>query len=306
MKYVIFSLTIFSSLFAISQHANFNTQKNWSLNKKEILFGIGATQFTGDVGGSDGIGKDYSLRDLDLRATRFSGLIGFRYRFAPMWSTTTVLNFGMLAGDDAYTEDIVRKSRNLHFRSWVVELNQRIEFIVYSNEGFVSSKNNSKARNKNERVYLFSGIGINYFYSQARYNNEWVGLRELKTEGQGIAGGPSEYLPITATIPMGIGFRTALGRMWSIGIEASYVKTFSDYIDDVHGVYYDPANLGSPAAQYLSNPAQVNAEWFNPGSKRGDSQNDSYYYLNFVVSKNITYKDNKRNSGGIIKGRYKF
>jgi hypothetical protein len=94
--------------------------------------------------------------------------------------------------------------------------------------------------------------------------------------------------------------------MWSIGIEASYVKTFSDYIDDVHGVYYDPSNLSSSAAQHLSNPAQVNSAWFNPGSKRGDSQNDSYYYLNFVVSKNITYKDNKRNSGGIIKGRYKF
>lgn len=306
MKYVIFSIAIFSSIFSFSQHMNFNTQKNWSLNKKEILFGLGATQFSGDLGGGEGIGRDYSLRDLDLRSTRISGLIGFRYRFAPMWATTTVLNIGMLAGDDAYSDDIIRKSRNLHFRSWLVELNQRIEFILYSNEGYVSSRSVSKARNKNERIYLFSGIGINYFYSQAKYNNEWVGLRDLKTEGQGLNGGPAEYLPISATIPLGIGFRTAIGRMWTIGIEASYVITFTDYMDDVHGVYYDPANLSSPAAQYLSNPSQMNSAWFNPGSQRGDSQNDAYYYLNFVVSKNITYKGPNKISGGIIKGRYKF
>ena len=53
-----------SSLFA--QHTNFNTQRNWSLNKKEILFGLGATQFTGDLGGRNQIGKDYSLADIDL------------------------------------------------------------------------------------------------------------------------------------------------------------------------------------------------------------------------------------------------
>ena len=306
MKHVIITLSILSSIFVFSQHTNFNTQKNWSLNKKEILFGIGATQFTGDVGGQDGIGKDFSLRDLDIRATRISGLIGFRYRFAPMWATTTVLNFGMLAGDDAYTNDLVRNSRNLHFRSWIVELNQRIEFIIFSNEGFVSSRNLSSARNKNERLYLFTGVGLNYFHSQANYNNEWIGLRALKTEGQGLAGGPSEYLPITATIPFGFGYRTAIGRMWTIGLEASYIKTFSDYIDDVHGVYVDPSKLNSPEAQYLSNPAKANASWFNPGSQRGDSQNDSYYYLNIVLTKHITYKGSNKINRGIIKGRYKF
>lgn len=38
---------------AFAQHTNFNSQKNWSLNKKEIFFGLGATQFLGDLGGQD-------------------------------------------------------------------------------------------------------------------------------------------------------------------------------------------------------------------------------------------------------------
>ena len=39
------------------QHANFNSQKNWSLQKHELQIGVGATQFLGDLGGSANIGK---------------------------------------------------------------------------------------------------------------------------------------------------------------------------------------------------------------------------------------------------------
>jgi hypothetical protein len=278
----------------------------FSLNKKELIFGLGATQFIGDVGGANSVGSDYSVKDLDFRATRFSGVIGYRYRFAPMLATTSVLNFGMLAGDDAYTKDLVRNSRNLHFRSFVVEFNQRIELILFSSEGFVSSRYKRKSRIKNERIYLFTGVGVNFFHSQAKYNDKWVGLRDLKTEGQGLEGGAKVYQPFTATIPFGIGIRKSIARMWTIGIEASYVKTFTDYIDDVSTVYYDPAKLGSIEAQILSNPAVQNASWFNVGSQRGDSQKDSYYYLNFVVTKNLTYSDYKRKTGRNINGRYKF
>ncbi len=60
---------------AFGQHTNFNTQRNWSLNKKEIMFGGGATQFLGDLGGRDQVGKDYSLADLDLPSTSWNGMV---------------------------------------------------------------------------------------------------------------------------------------------------------------------------------------------------------------------------------------
>ncbi len=325
------SLTLLLSTTAIfAQHTNFNTQRNWSLNKKEILFGIGATQFLGDLGGRDMIGKDYSLVDLDLPSTHIGGMIGYRFRFHPYWATSSTINVGMLRGNDALTNEIIRNSRNLHFRSIVVEFQQRIECIILANEKFGARYNISghskRMRNKNDQVYLFTGIGVSYFNPKAKYNGDWVALRPLNTEGQGsgetftiyTADGnkeytaPSRYAPVTATIPFGIGMRTGIGRMWRIGIEATYVKTFSDYIDDVSGYYADPAviaaNSSDPsAAVYLANPAAANTNWFAAGQQRGDSQKDAYFYLNVVVTRNITYKDYARQRRmNKWRGRYKF
>ena len=311
MRISIVVITLLFSTLTFAQHTNFNTQRNWSLNKKELVFGFGATQFTGDLGGRDNIGKDFSLVDIDFPATGFGGMIGFRYRFHPYWATSTNFNVSMIRGNDAFTNELIRESRNLSFRSMVIELSQRIECIVFANEKFgqrYSLPGHSGARNHNEQIYLFTGIGINYFNPKAQYQGSWVALDPLNTEGQGLAGGAKETLPISATIPMGIGFRFGVGRMWRFGIEATYVKTFTDYMDDVSTNYYDPSLLGSPAAQYLSNPAIDNTTWFAPGQQRGQAQKDAYYYLNIVVQKNITYKDyvQKRRSYHWGRNRYKF
>ncbi len=277
-----------------AQTTTFNTQRNWSLNKKEILFGVGVTQFTGDLGGRDRIGKDYSLVDLDLPSTGVGGMIGYRYRFHPFWATTTTFNIGQLRGNDAFTNEIVRESRNLHFRSIIIELQQRLEFVFFSNEQFGSRYRIRTAKgfkNHNEQVYLIGGVGVSYFNPKAKYNGRWVALDPLNTEGQGLVGGARETLPITMTIPMGLGVRFGVGRQWRFAVEGTFIKTFSDYIDDVHGVYFDPKKLSSPAAAYLSNPAKENSSWFAPGQMRGQPQNDAYYYLNLVVMRNVTYKD---------------
>ena len=292
-------LLLATTTLSYAQHTNFNTQSNWALNKKEVMIGFGATQFTGDLGGKNQIGTDYSLKDIDWPSTGLGGMIGYRFRFHPYWATTTSLNIGMVRGNDALTGEIVRESRNLHFRSMVFELQQRIEVIILANEKFGHrygfGGHSKKMKNHNEQVYLFTGAGVSYFNPKANLNGSWVALRPLKTEGQGLDGGPSEVLGFTATIPFGIGARMGIGRMWRIGIEATYVKTFSDYIDDVSGTYYDrdilAAQVGEDAA-FLSNPAQQNTAWFATDQQRGDSkQNDAYYYINLVVARNITYKD---------------
>lgn len=306
-----------STTLAYAQHTNFNTQSNWALNKKEVMLGFGATQFTGDLGGRNQIGTDFSLVDIDWPSTSLGGMLGYRFRFHPYWATTTSLNIGMVRGDDALTSELVRESRNLHFRSMIFEIQQRIEVIVLANEKFGHryglAGHSKKMKNHNEQLYLFTGVGASYFNPKARYNGEWVALRPLKTEGQGMTGGPSEVLGVTATIPFGIGARMGIGRMWRIGLEATYVKTFTDYIDDVSGVYYDPAILaaggGEQAQQaaYFSNPAQNNTAWFSPGQQRGDDNLDAYYYVNIFVARNITYKDYaKSRRMHRWNGRYKF
>lgn len=307
-------LLLLCTTTVLAQHTNFNTQRNWSLNKKEIMFGFGGTQFLGDLGGRNQIGKDYSLADLDLPSTSLGGMIGFRYRFHPYWATTSSLNVGLLKGNDALTDEIVRESRNLHFKSIVVEFHQRIEVILLANEKFGNryalSGHRTKAKNHNEQLYLFTGVGISYFNPKAEFNGDWVELRPLSTEGQGLIDGIAKTSPVTATIPFGIGFRWGLSRMWRMGIEATYVKTFSDYIDDVHGVYYDQsllaAQVGAEAA-YLSNPATQNTNWFGTGQQRGDKQKDAYFYLNMTFARNLTYKNYAQQRKMYKwKGRYKF
>ncbi|OFZ58566.1 MAG: hypothetical protein A3D92_19385 [Bacteroidetes bacterium RIFCSPHIGHO2_02_FULL_44_7] len=278
------------------------------------MFGVGATQFLGDLGGRDQIGKDYSLVDMDWPSTGFGGMIGYRYRFHPYWATTTSLNIGLLRGNDALTDEIIRQSRNLHFRSIVVELSQRLEVIILANEKFGHryglSRHSKKMKDHNEQLYLFGGIGINYFNPKAQYQGSWTALRPLSTEGQGLPDGPKKALPVTATVPVGIGFRWGLNRMWRMGVEATYVKTFSDYIDDVSTTYYDPTILAAekgPEAAYLSNPSQQNTTWFGAGQQRGDAQKDAYFYVNFVFARNLTYKDYaKQRKQARWKGKYKF
>ncbi len=290
-------LTVLIATSSLAQNSNFNTQRNWSLNKKELLFGIGATQFLGDLGGRNRVGTDYSLSDIDFPSTGIGGMIGFRYRFHPYYATTTSLNVGLVRGSDANTNEIIRESRNLQFRSLIVELSQRFEVILLANEKFgrrYNIRGLKGFRDHNEQLYLFGGIGVAYYNPKAPYQGSWVALRPLHTEGQGLAGGPDEYSKFTATIPLGIGFRMGLTRMWRIGLELTYVKTFTDYIDDVSGTYYDPSVLAAKygeQAAYLSNPSDKNQQWFTAGQQRGDKNLDAYFYANIVVVRNITYKN---------------
>jgi hypothetical protein len=313
---VLFSLSVTLSLFA--QHTNFNSQRNWSLNKKEFTFGFGGTNFLGDLGGRSQIGTDYSIADLDFPATSLGAQIGYRFRFRPRWATSTLINAGLLRGSDANTNELIRRSRNLSFRAPFISVSQRIEWLFYTYEQFGARyrvPGLRAKRDRNNQFYFFGGIGLAYFNPQGYVsgNDEWVNLRPLNTEGQGMAGGPEPYKPFTAIVPFGFGMRTGIDKVWRIGLELSYIKTFTDYMDDVSTVYYDPAKLekvnGADAA-YFSNPSYVNQQWFNPGSKRGDKNLDSYLLVNIVFQKNLTYKPTNYKFSRKPKfrgqGRYKF
>jgi hypothetical protein len=291
----IFSIVVFSFfLVAIhAQHANFNTQRNWSLNKKELQIGIGATQFNGDLGGAEGIGRDYSLKDIDWPSTGVAFWLGYRQRFHPYFATTSSLCVFNLKGDDALSEDPSRFNRNLHFRSLAIEIQQRLEFIFAAKEDFGSTFNlpgHYSKKNRSQQYYVFGGIGLCYFNPKARdADGNWTSLRPLRTENQEKA-----YLPLTLTMPFGVGFRMGISRMWRVGIELSYVKTFTDYMDDVSTVYADPNDINfspDPDAAYFANPVENNPA-YAPGEKRGDpNQKDAYYHMNIVVTRNLTYKD---------------
>jgi len=311
MKYSLVILLLATALLSYSQMpSNFNSSRNWSMNKKEIFFSFGASQFLGDLGGRDRIGTTKSPADIDWNMTRGGFGFGYRYRFHPMWAWSTQLYGGIVKGDDANTNEIVRRSRNLSFRSPIIEFSQRIEAIVYANER-VGARYRIKGlkgfKSTSEVLYLFTGVSGVWFNPKMEINGQWTALQPLGTEGQGLPGGADEYRRVTVAIPFGVGFKMGIGRFWRIGIEVIYNKTFTDYMDDVSTTYFDPNALGSAEAAYASNPSIENQSWFAPGQQRGNANDkDAYLLTNFVLTRNITYP--KPRGGSRIKwsGRTKF
>ena len=307
LKKIIF-LTLFvliNSTELLGQFAShFNTNSNWEANRREIFLAVGATQFMGDLGGRDRIGTQKSIIDWDWAAVRMGAGLGYRYRFKPKWATTTKLYFGYVSGDDAHTNEIIRNSRNLSFRSPLLELSQRIEFNIYTHERIgarYSIPGLKGMKSKAEFIYIYTGIGGFFFNPQMNIEGRWTNLHPLRTEGQGLPDGPDEYKRISISIPFGIGFKVSIGQFWRIGLEMDYHLTFTDYLDDVSTDYYNPqvlaSNFGNDAG-YASNPAKQNHSWFAPGQQRGNpDDNDAFFYANIVFTRNISYSKPKSFSG---------
>lgn len=284
------------------QPTHFTTSDYWKHQRKEFIFGVGATNFLGDLGGLNRIGTDYSPVDLEWVVTRPSGHIGYRYRLRPWLVTKTILQYGILKGDDALTNEPSRHYRNLSVRTHLIELSQHLEFIVYNNEHFgkrYKIHGLKGMRNKNTLVYLFSGVTVFTWLPQGRGDGGWTFLRGLNTEGQGLPGGPNDYGYVSMGIPFGAGCKIGIDALWRVTFELSYTKTFTDYLDDVSGVYYDNAAIesayGSTAAYFADPSSGEFATWTDPGEMRGDQkQKDAYFFLNVTFCRNITYKRSKR------------
>ena len=78
----IFSCGIGAPVFLQSTH--FTKSDHWRLQRKEIIFGTGASNFLGDLGGRNQVGTD-GLMDFEYKATRYAVALGYRYQFARDW-----------------------------------------------------------------------------------------------------------------------------------------------------------------------------------------------------------------------------
>lgn len=283
----------------------FRQSSYWKTHRREVSGGLGISNFLGELGGRNQIGSPF-VWDLEFSQTRPAASLAYRYFLKRQLAVRGTFTYGILAGHDNLTTEPFRMNRNLHFRSDVLELSACMEVHFYREElGHVYDLRGVKGT-KSSRVgfYLFGGIGGFYFEPKAQFNNAWVNLRPLGTEGQGLPGGAEEYNNIQVCIPMGFGVRRALNRNWSYGLELQYTKTFTDYIDDVSTNYYDNAVLlqeRGPMTAYMADPSLGVGELYehglNPtatGQQRGDETDlDAYLFLKFQVHYKI-YKHRQK------------
>ena len=71
----------------------------------ELTFGVGATNFLGELGGANRIGSGkFSYRDFDFPSIKPMINIGYRFQWHKNWAVRTELNAGFIGGNDKYTK----------------------------------------------------------------------------------------------------------------------------------------------------------------------------------------------------------
>ncbi len=199
------------------------------------------------------------------------------------------LNYGLIGASDAHSSNDFEKNRNLSFKSPIFDGTAQFEFnFMPYNHG---------SREEFFTPYLFAGFSLYYSNPQANLDGKWYDLRGLGTEGQ-FRG--DEYYSTQGALAYGGGFKIDITPVWSLNLELSTRKLYTDYLDDVSSVYANKNDLlklrGATAVALSDRSLKVNEQIINQtGRQRGDSKNaDMYLFLQVGI---VRYFGNLRCPG---------
>lgn len=288
VKVLLFVILIVASLGADAQR--------WKRYRWEAVYGIGVSNFLGELGGADQVGTDY-MKDLVISTTRPSLMVGIRFKHTTQLASKFTVTWGIVAGDDANTEEPHRQARNLNFRAHIAEVGYNFEFYLRKEKRGHRFKLRGVRGIKKMAIYPYGFFGIAgfFFNPQSKVNGNWQSLHQYGTEGQNISPTRQTYNRFQLAIPIGGGLKWAIDRRWLVGIEYGLRKTFTDYIDDVSTTYYpndEIRNAYGTTAALAADPTQ--GTWLGAGSylQRGDpTDNDSYMFL--LINANYKLKTSR-------------
>ncbi len=273
--FILLLLFLFSSLAAQGQSSR---QENyWSVGVS-----LNAFNYYGDLAP---LPKTVSS---DIKFTRPNIGIELSKKLGPRFSMRGAFAYGRLQGDDYESADVNKREsigrygRNLQFRNDIFELSAVMMYEFLPSRGRFY-------RRRNISPYIFAGIAGFYHNPKGKVSEsfngpeagEWVALRPLRTEGQGLtrrAGGSADpefgtsyakqYSLIQAAVPVGAGVKIRISDRLDLGVEMGFRILFFDHIDDVGGRYADARDLETPLARAM---ADRSAEQFAVVS--GDNRN---------------------------------
>jgi hypothetical protein len=196
------------------------------------------------------------------------------------------LRLTRVSGADAIDPESSRASRNVSFRSTIIELFVAAEIHLGS-----LLTGDSYARLD---PYLLGGVGIFRFNPQAYYQGSYRDLQPLNTEGQGLTQYQDQkpYALTQLNVPVGGGLNWRLTDQITIGVEALAFLLFTDYLDDVSTIYITHPVLLESKGELTAALANRQGELLGTGpvivatgSRRGNPEkNDSLATLSVSVS----------------------
>ncbi len=234
-------------------------QKGWELGGW-----LGISNYFGDLNSSFNVTDPGPAGGLLVRRN-FNNRVSWKAGF----------NYGFVYADDANSNNNFEKNRNLSFRSNIFDLTAAMEFNFFPYT--------HGSTDEYSTPYFLGGINIFRFDPQAELNGTYVGLQQLGTEGQARG---QEYSRINFGIVVGAGYKIDINHLWSINVELTVRKLFTDYVDDVSTVYPNKASLLSLRGQQA---VDLSDRSLIPGigeqnRQRGDSSDtDSYSFFGISI-----------------------
>lgn len=201
----------------------------------EVGVGVGTTNFLGDLGKKSS-GMNLYFGDIDGSLFRPAANVFLRSTINDYVAIKVALSYGIFEGDDRLAQsqeflddDWFRSYRNLSFKSHVIELGVSGELnLMRYKPGSLKNR---------LTPYVVGGVNMLYSNPKAEYDGEWVSLRNLGTEGQGMPGYGKKYSLLQPTLTVGLGFKYNINKYIAVGVEFGHRITFTDYLDDVSTVY---------------------------------------------------------------------
>ena len=271
----------------------------------ELLVNGGTAFYSGDLGGNK---TKFTSDYLDKLGPSFG--VGFRYIPNNRISIQFGGNYASVWGADSLSANAGLKLRNLSFRSTILEGFAKVEFSLVNWE----QVRYGTAKSENHNLYVFGGVGVFRFNPQAYYNGSWINLQPLNTEGQTIIQGKRSYGLSAAFMMGGLGYRYNLSESVTLGFEAGFRNTTTDYLDDVSSTHVDNNLLRERKGDVAADLADRNLSGtpIAQGGIRGSAaNNDSYFIGQISLAFKISSKGGGDGFGGSSnfktrKGCYRF
>lgn len=243
----------------------------------EIGLMVNQGHYIGDINPSRHIPPDF----------RPGGGLIYRYNMNDRMAFKANVQYARIYAHDKYSDSEWQQNRNLHFRTNLIEFSGQMEvnFLTYE---IGDSKRPSSP-------YLFLGLSIFRFSPQAEFNDRWVDLQPLGTEGQGMDGFDNQYNLTQVSIPFGVGFKFNIWRNFAGAVEWGMRRTFTDYLDDVSSTYVNAVQLeegNGPLSAILADRTLLptGPDGTNDGMQRGEINRRDYY---LIMGAMLTYKIGK-------------
>lgn len=216
-----FIIALFAILFIIPLSVN---AQHWKLKRYEGTFGIGTTNFFGDIGGTADIKNAAGFKDIQLKYTRPSFAVGARYRLASNMAVKMNLIFAITAGNDIGSRNELRKyaftstifEPSFQFEYYVLPESVRASSALFNHIGMLNSFTSIN-------VYLFAGLGGAIF--------------NPKPKEAFIPVFSENFSKFALVFPIGVGLKYPIDSNWALGLELGRRFTTTDYIDGYKSIY---------------------------------------------------------------------